>query len=354
MVKCSACGAPGAPAKCSKCLSTSYCNRTCQINDWDLHKKVCAAEAAAAKQAGNDSIYSAPATQQSAQPPKEGTDDAFSSPSKMCIARIHTDLKALARDPIEGIFVEADEDRINVCHAMILGPTDTPYEWGFFYFILEFPDQYPCVPPRVTLKTTGGGKVRFNPNLYACGKVCLSILGTWNGPSWSPAQNIGSVLLSIRSLLNSTPYFNEPGFENKPPQESRTYNHLIRHETIRVAVLDMASSDFLPPRLASVVQTSFFDFCEVYKYICEEYAFLDGRSFVDPLWPTNRGTFQFASLKARIEQMREDVETEGFSEETESKGYSEEMLTKEGDAKESLPPSATLATDDGSSSTTSG
>jgi hypothetical protein len=31
--------------------------------------------------------------------------------------------------------------------------------------------------------TTGGGRCRFNPNLYAGGKVCLSILGTWSGES---------------------------------------------------------------------------------------------------------------------------------------------------------------------------
>jgi len=29
------------------------------------------------------------------------------------------------------------------------------------------------------LMTTGGGTCRFNPNFYANGKVCLSILGTW-------------------------------------------------------------------------------------------------------------------------------------------------------------------------------
>ena len=29
--------------------------------------------------------------------------------------------------------------------------------------------------------TTGGNKVRFNPNLYDSGKVCLSLLGTWSG-----------------------------------------------------------------------------------------------------------------------------------------------------------------------------
>ena len=31
------------------------------------------------------------------------------------------------------------------------------------------------------LRTTGGGTVRFNPNLYNSGKVCLSLLGTWPG-----------------------------------------------------------------------------------------------------------------------------------------------------------------------------
>ena len=57
--------------------------------------------------------------------------------------------------------------------------------------------------------TTGGGAVRFNPNLYRNGKVCLSILGTWSGPGWSPVQSISSVLLSIQSLMNTKPYHNE-------------------------------------------------------------------------------------------------------------------------------------------------
>ena len=31
--------------------------------------------------------------------------------------------------------------------------------------------------------------MRFNPNLYNCGKVCLSLLGTWSGgrgEGWDP------------------------------------------------------------------------------------------------------------------------------------------------------------------------
>ena len=62
-------------------------------------------------------------------------------------------------------------------HALITGPFDTPYEGGFFYFLIRCPPDYPIRPPRVKLMTTGGGQVRFNPNLYRNGKVCLSILG---------------------------------------------------------------------------------------------------------------------------------------------------------------------------------
>lgn len=62
-------------------------------------------------------------------------------------------------------------------HALITGPFDTPYEGGFFYFLIRCPPDYPIRPPRVKLETTGNGRVRFNPNLYRNGKVCLSIIG---------------------------------------------------------------------------------------------------------------------------------------------------------------------------------
>ncbi|KAH9375391.1 hypothetical protein HPB48_017181 [Haemaphysalis longicornis] len=62
-------------------------------------------------------------------------------------------------------------------HALIVGPRSTPYEGGLFHFLLKCPPDYPIRPPRVRLMTTDGGAVRFGPNLYADGKVCLSILG---------------------------------------------------------------------------------------------------------------------------------------------------------------------------------
>ena len=65
--------------------------------------------------------------------------------------------------------------------VMIAGPEGTPYAGGLFEFDCFIPLEYPHKPPLMHLRTTGGGSVRFNPNLYNCGKVCLSLLGTWPG-----------------------------------------------------------------------------------------------------------------------------------------------------------------------------
>jgi hypothetical protein len=75
---------------------------------------------------------------------------------------------------------------------------------------------YPNNSPYVNLQTTGYGAVRFNPNLYNCGKVCLSLLGTWSGgqnETWDPkSSTLLQVLVSIQSLIFvPEPYFNEPG-----------------------------------------------------------------------------------------------------------------------------------------------
>ena len=49
------------------------------------------------------------------------------------------------------------------------------------------------------LRTTSKGAIRFNANLYANGKVCLSLLGTWNGPGWNKEySNLLQVVESIQ------------------------------------------------------------------------------------------------------------------------------------------------------------
>ena len=121
------------------------------------------------------------------------------------------------------VWVRMHEEQIQLWRAMISGPEGTPYSAGCFVFDILAPSDYPNVAPKVNLQTTGGGSVRFNPNLYNCGKVCLSLLGTWQGDqgeSWhAKTSTLLQVLMSIQALiLVPDPFFNEPGYErNRAP-----------------------------------------------------------------------------------------------------------------------------------------
>jgi ubiquitin-protein ligase len=144
--------------------------------------------------------------------------------------------------PQGSIFVRVHESRLDLVRALITGPEDTPYQNGCFFFDFHMRD-YPTSPPNGNLLTTGGGTVRFNPNLYNCGKICLSLLGTWEGPGWMPNKSTFlQVLVSIQGLiLVHDPYFNEPGFERsrKTMQpHSDAYNKNIRKETLKWAIED--------------------------------------------------------------------------------------------------------------------
>ena len=109
--------------------------------------------------------------------------------------RIRKDLFKIQKDQPIGIFVCPEDSDMTLLHAIIRGPDDTPYAGGYFYFQLRFPPNYPASPPKVQIMTTDGGRVRFNPNLYRNGKVCLSILGTWEGPGWTPVIDLLQVFI---------------------------------------------------------------------------------------------------------------------------------------------------------------
>jgi ubiquitin-conjugating enzyme E2 Z len=231
----------------------------------------------------------------------------FDSPTSSCLHRIQRDIMSLRQEPLEGIFVVTDETKNNVCHAVIIGPSDTPYENGIFQFLLEFPDDYPNLPPKVILLTTEGGTVRFRLNVMACGTVCLSILGTWIGPGWSAVMTIGSVMMSIQSMMNSKPYLNEPGLETMPSKEVLQYNQYARYQTIKTAVVGAVHGTTRQPRslhpdVVAYVQAHFLENTEAYKYICDEYSFLDGRRYYDK--DSSRWcTFAFQYLRGEIEYL---------------------------------------------------
>ena len=165
--------------------------------------------------------------------------------SNKTIMRIVQDIYDFNKNKPEGIYLSIDKQNLMKQYALIIGPKDTPYFGGFFFFEIIYPENYPTNSPQVTLLTIKKN-VRFNPNLYECGKVCLSILGTWSGPAWSPVMNIRLILQSIQSLLCSFPIQNEPGFENTKENEitSMEYNQYLIYNTYRIAIIEVLKNKF--------------------------------------------------------------------------------------------------------------
>ncbi|CAL2050412.1 unnamed protein product [Caenorhabditis brenneri] len=154
-------------------------------------------------------------------------------------------VNSLPLNASNSIYVCYDEGRVDIIKVLISGPDDTPYANGLFEFDIFFPTGYPFSPPKCAFLTTGSGNVRFNPNLYNDGKICLSILGTWEGrpeEKWNPYCSLMQVLVSIQGLIFvKDPYFNEPGFERYQGTErgdeySRKYNLQIEHATLNYAI----------------------------------------------------------------------------------------------------------------------
>lgn len=159
--------------------------------------------------------------------------------SKETIHRLLKDIKQTIKHTLtdNGIYYSHDENDITKGYAMIVGPEGTPYFGGFYFFMFDFPYDYPFSPPKVTFMTNDS-KTRFNPNLYRCGKVCVSILNTWTGEKWSACQTINSILLTLCSLLNDSPLENEPG-QTKASSSYLPYQKGIEFVNIDFAICDM-------------------------------------------------------------------------------------------------------------------
>jgi ubiquitin-protein ligase len=167
---------------------------------------------------------------------------------KSALKRImNIDMKRILSSDLNsnGIFIEFDETDILKAKALIIGPKDTIYDNAYLFFTIEFPKNYPFSPPILTYKSQN--KVRIHPNIYVNGKVCLSILGTWSGPSWTHTMDITTVLLTIQSLLDNNPLANEPGYEKISGNNLiyENYNKIIRYNTINSLIVDRINTEFI-------------------------------------------------------------------------------------------------------------
>eukprot|EP01061_Rhynchopus_euleeides_P014761 TRINITY_DN25452_c1_g1_i1.p1 TRINITY_DN25452_c1_g1~~TRINITY_DN25452_c1_g1_i1.p1 ORF type:complete len:194 (+),score=75.57 TRINITY_DN25452_c1_g1_i1:163-744(+) len=106
--------------------------------------------------------------------------------------RLMRDFKKVQKDAPSGISAVPADKGLMMWDAVMFGPDGTSWEGGTFKLKMEFNDDYPNKPPRVTFTTK-----MFHPNIYNDGSICLDILQS----QWSPTYDVCAILTSIQSLL---------------------------------------------------------------------------------------------------------------------------------------------------------
>ncbi|XP_037268623.2 ubiquitin-conjugating enzyme E2 Z [Rhipicephalus microplus] len=241
--------------------------------------------------------------------------DQEEEPTKECVSAVLRHIAELKDHPHHGVFVEPEDYDVTKIHALLLGPIGTPYEGGFFHFVLRCPSDYPARPPLVRLMTTDSGRVRFHPCIYENGKVCLPLLGTdMVGPTWTQHHSIGNVVSTIRCMLsNENPIEKGSAFGVLPTMgtwlsSDICYNTVLRHETIRVAVCD-AVEDCLhgrsacPNCLRKVILEYFPQFYCQYEKVVQERLPMTG-SFMNDVLDSGVARYQYETLLARLHDLR--------------------------------------------------
>lgn len=132
---------------------------------------------------------------------------------------------------------------------------------------------------------------------------------TWEGPAWSPAQQLSGLLISIQSIMNDKPYFNEPGcsrvikdaiwtcymviswwrdvlicvLQEAYPGDVKRYNDFVRYQTLRVAVCGMMKNEChlnIPQQLQDIMEQTFFQYFDQYMDVAKQNMNLDGTQLV--------------------------------------------------------------------------
>jgi ubiquitin-protein ligase len=159
---------------------------------------------------------------------------------KETISRLLKDIKDMVSSSLEeeyGIYYKHSETNILKAYVMIVGPEDSLYFGGYYFFSIDFPLNYPFEPPLFTFLVSDSN-TRFHPNFHKSGKVCLSMLNTWRGEQWTSCLTLKSVLITIVSILDSKPMLHEPGVTTKYA-DFNNYHTMIAFKNIDFSCLQL-------------------------------------------------------------------------------------------------------------------
>lgn len=159
--------------------------------------------------------------------------------TKETLKRIISDITDLVKNPLHdnGIYYEHDEANMMKGYVLIIPTNKSPYQFGNYFFSVEFPINYPYSPPKLSYMTNNG-RTRFHPNLYRNGRVCLSILNTWKGDKWTACNTLSSVLLHVATLFTEKPFLHEPGITENH-HDFRSYTKVIEYQNYETAIYDI-------------------------------------------------------------------------------------------------------------------
>jgi ubiquitin-protein ligase len=162
--------------------------------------------------------------------------------SKDAVKRLLKDISEIIKTPLhdQGIYYKHSETDILEGWALIIGPKDSLYRDGYYFFKFKFPTDYPHAPPLLHY-CTNDGITRFHPNFYKNGKVCIDILNTWRGEKWSGCQTISSVLLTLVSIMDNEPILNEPGITKKN-SDYLNYHNLVEYRNFSFSIYELIHS----------------------------------------------------------------------------------------------------------------
>jgi len=160
--------------------------------------------------------------------------------------RLAKDVVDIIKHPLNdnNIYYKHDDDNMLSGYALIIGPEDTIYNYGYYFFKFNFKEDYPYKPPFVEYLTNEHG-IRFHPNLYRNGKVCLSLLNTWNGEQWTSCQTIRTILLNLVTLFNNKPLLHEPGITEKYKYFNQ-YNEIIKYSNYNTSIISVLNKKIIP------------------------------------------------------------------------------------------------------------
>lgn len=110
------------------------------------------------------------------------------------MARIAKELTNLALDPLDGFDLLYDLSK-NPIRGFFIGPENTPYSGGLFYFTISYPEDSLEQEPVVLIETP-----ILHPGVLK-GRVCILA-------RWLPNKTLKWVLQQVRFMLQ------KPNFEN--------------------------------------------------------------------------------------------------------------------------------------------